>query len=56
MFTTGEDSLPEAEIMKSIFDKEKGGGLLLDSKADDKNSCCIFAAVLPDYERACLHK
>lgn len=49
MFTTGEDK-PVAEIMKSIFDKEKGGACI-DSKADDKAVVAYFAAVLPDYDK-----
>jgi hypothetical protein len=49
MFTTGEDK-PVAEIMKSIFDKEKGGACV-DSKADDKTIVTYFAAVLPDYDK-----
>ena len=49
MFTTGEDK-PVAEIMKSIFDKEKGGACV-DSKADDKTIIAYFAAVLPDYDK-----
>jgi hypothetical protein len=49
MFTTGEDK-PVAEIMKSIFDKEKGGACV-DSKADDKTIVAYFAAVLPDYDK-----
>lgn len=49
MFTTGEDK-PVAEIMKSIFDKEKGGACI-DAKADDKTVVAYFAAVLPDYDK-----
>ena len=49
MFTTGEDK-PVAEIMKAIFDKEKGGACL-DAKADDKTVVAYFAAVLPDYDK-----
>ncbi len=49
MFTTGEDK-PVAEIMKSIFDKEKGGACI-DSKADDKAVVSYFESVLPDYDK-----
>jgi len=49
MFTTSDDK-PVAEIMKSIFDKEKGGACI-DSKADDKTVVAYFASVLPDYDK-----
>ena len=49
MFTTSDDK-PVAEIMKSIFDKEKGGACI-DSKADDKTVVAYFGAVLPDYDK-----
>ncbi len=49
MFTTGEDK-PVAEIMKSIFDKEKGGPAV-DSKADDKTIIAYFSAILPEYDK-----
>ncbi|MES2133771.1 MAG: DUF5606 domain-containing protein [Bacteroidota bacterium] len=49
MFTTGEDK-PVSEIMKSIFDKEKGGPAI-DAKADDKAVIAYFEAVLPDYDK-----
>ena len=49
MFTTGEDK-PVAEIMKAVFDKEKGGACI-DAKADDKTVVAYFAAVLPDYDK-----
>lgn len=49
MFTTGEDK-PVAEIMKAIFDKEKGGACI-DAKVDDKTVVAYFAAVLPDYDK-----
>ena len=49
MFTTGEDK-PVSEIMKSIFDKEKGGPAI-DAKADDKTVIAYFEAVLPDYDK-----
>ncbi|MBI3521112.1 MAG: DUF5606 domain-containing protein [Bacteroidetes bacterium] len=49
MFTTGEDK-PVAEIMKAIFDKEKGGPAI-DAKADDKAITKYFEAVLPDYDK-----
>ena len=49
MFTTGEDK-PVSEIMKSIFDKEKGGASI-DAKADDKSVAAYFESVLPDYDK-----
>ena len=49
MFTTSDDK-PVAEIMKSIYDKEKGGASI-DAKADDKTVVAYFAAVLPDYDK-----
>lgn len=49
MFTTGDDK-PVAEIMKSIFDKEKGGACI-DSKSDDKAIVSYFESVLPDYDK-----
>jgi len=49
MFTTCEDK-PVSEIMKAIFDKEKGGACI-DAKADDKSVVAYFAAVLPDYDK-----
>lgn len=49
MFTTSDDK-PIAEIMTSIYDKEKGGAAL-DAKADDKSVVAYFAAVLPDYDK-----
>ncbi|MES2514930.1 MAG: DUF5606 domain-containing protein [Bacteroidota bacterium] len=49
MFTTGEDK-PVSEIMKSIFDKEKGGAAI-DAKADDKAVTAYFESVLPDYDK-----
>ena len=49
MFTTGEDK-PVSEIMKAIFDKEKGGAAV-DAKADDKTIIAYFASVLPDYDK-----
>lgn len=49
MFTTGEDK-PVAEIMKAIFDKEKGG-VSIDAKADDKAIASYFESVLPDYDK-----
>ena len=49
MFTTGEDR-PVAEIMKSIFDKEKGGACI-DAKADDKTVSAYFEAILPEYDK-----
>lgn len=49
MFTTGDDK-PVSEIMKAIFDKEKGGPCL-DSKADDKAVAAYFEVVLPEYDK-----
>ncbi len=49
MFTTGEDK-PVSSIMKSIYDKEKGGACI-DSKADDKAVAAYFEAVLPEYDK-----
>ena len=49
MFTTGEDK-PVSEIMKAIFDKEKGGACL-DAKADDKAVAAYFEVVLPEYDK-----
>lgn len=49
MFTTGEDK-PVAEIMQSIFDKEKGGACI-DAKADDKSVAAYFESVLPEYDK-----
>lgn len=49
MFTTGDDK-PVAEIMKAIYDKEKGGAAV-DNKADDKAIIAYFAQVLPDYDK-----
>lgn len=49
MFTTGEDKAV-SEIMKSIFDKEKGGPSI-DAKADDKAVAAYFESVLPDYDK-----
>src|SRR5690606_23174569 len=49
MFTTGEDK-PIAEIMTTIFEKEKGGAAV-DAKADDKKIEEYFAGVLPEYDK-----
>lgn len=49
MFTTGDDK-PVSEIMKSIFDKEKGGPAI-DAKADDKAVAAYFESVLPEYDK-----
>jgi hypothetical protein len=49
MFTTGEDK-PIAEIMTSIFEKEKGGPAV-DQKADDKQVEAYFASILPEYDK-----
>ena len=49
MFTTADDK-PVAEIMKSVYDKEKGKACL-DSKADDKAVAAYFESVLPEYDK-----
>lgn len=49
MFTSGEDK-PIAEIMKAVYDKEKGG-TCIDNKASDKEVVSYFASVLPDYDK-----
>lgn len=49
MFTTGEDK-PIAEIMTSVFEKEKGG-IAIDNKADDKAIAAYFGEVLPEYDK-----
>lgn len=49
MFTTGDDK-PVSEIMKNIYDKEKGGACI-DSKADDKSVVAYFGSILPDYDK-----
>ncbi|MDF2447619.1 MAG: hypothetical protein K0R26_123 [Bacteroidota bacterium] len=49
MFTTGDDK-PVSEIMKAIYDKEKGGPSI-DVKADDKSVTAYFESVLPDYDK-----
>jgi hypothetical protein len=49
MYTSGDDK-PIEEIMKSIFDKEKGGPCV-NAKADDKEIAAYFAQVLPDYDK-----
>jgi hypothetical protein len=49
MFTTGDDK-PVSEIMKSIFDKEKGGPAI-DAKADDKAITAYFESILPEYDK-----
>jgi hypothetical protein len=53
MFTTG-DNKPVADIMKSIFDKEKGGACI-DHKADEKQIIAYFESVLPDYDKERVH-
>ncbi len=50
MFTTGEDK-PVREIMKSIFDKEKGGATSVTAKSDDKAVAAYFEAILPEYDK-----
>jgi len=53
MFTTG-DNKPVSDIMKSIFEKEKGGACL-DHKADEKQIVSYFESVLPDYDKERVH-
>lgn len=49
MFTNGDDK-PVSEIMKSIFDREKGG-VAVDAKSDDKTIVDYFASILPEYDK-----
>src|ERR1700756_4392356 len=49
MFTTGENK-PVSEILKTIFEKEKGGKCI-DHKADEKQIVSYFADILPDYDK-----
>ncbi|MBS1652465.1 MAG: DUF5606 domain-containing protein [Bacteroidetes bacterium] len=49
MFTTGDDK-PIAEIITSVFEKEKGGACI-DSKSDDKAIEKYFSEVLPEYDK-----
>ena len=49
MFAESGDK-PISEIMKSIFDKEKGGKAA-DHKADDKTIIAYFSEILPDYDK-----
>lgn len=49
MFTTG-DNKPVSEILKSIYDKEKGGKCI-DYKADEKEIVAYFTSILPDYDK-----
>ena len=49
MFAESGDK-PISEIMKSIFDKEKGGKSL-DHKADDKAVEAYFSEILADYDK-----
>jgi len=49
MFAESGDK-PISEIMKSIFDKEKGGKAL-DHKADDKAIEAYFSEILADYDK-----
>ena len=53
MFTTG-DNKPVSEIMKTIFDKEKGGACI-DHKADEKEVVNYFTSILPDYDKERVH-
>ncbi|HWY38372.1 MAG TPA: hypothetical protein VNY73_07415, partial [Bacteroidia bacterium] len=49
MFTTGENK-PVADILKAIYEKEKGGKCV-DHKADDKQIISYFESILPDYDK-----
>lgn len=49
MFTTG-DNKPVADILKTIYDKEKGAKCL-DHKADEKQIVSYFEGILPDYDK-----
>ena len=49
MFAESGDK-PISEIMKNIFDKEKGGKAA-DHKADDKTIVAYFSEILPDYDK-----
>ena len=49
MFTTGENKAV-SEIIKTIFEKEKGGKCI-DHKADEKQITAYFESVLPDYDK-----
>ena len=53
MFTTG-DNKPVSEIMKTIYDKEKGGACI-DHKADEKQIVAYFESILPDYDKERVH-
>ena len=53
MFTTG-DNKPVADIMQSIFDKEKGGACI-DHKTDEKQIIAYFETILPDYDKERVH-
>src|ERR1700751_4825992 len=53
MFTTG-DNKPVAEILKTIFEKEKGGKCI-DHKADEKEITAYFESILPDYDKERVH-
>ena len=53
MFTTG-DNKPVSDIMKAIFDKEKGGACI-DHKADEKQIVAYFESILPDYDKERVH-
>ena len=53
MFTTG-DNKPVGDILKTIFEKEKGAACL-DHKADEKTVISYFASVLPEYDKERVH-
>jgi hypothetical protein len=49
MYTTGENK-PVGDILKAIYDKEKGGKCV-DPKADDKKIIAYFSEILPNYDK-----
>jgi hypothetical protein len=49
VFTTDKD-LPLKDVLKKIFDKEKGGPCI-DSKLDDNKLKAYFTEILPDYDK-----
>lgn len=53
MFTTG-DNKPVSDILKAIFEKEKGAACL-DHKAEEKQIIAYFESVLPDYDKERVH-
>jgi len=49
VFTIDKD-LPLKEVLKKVFDKEKGGPCI-DSKLDDTKLKAYFTEILPDYDK-----